>query len=82
MSEEKPTTDAPEYVFKLRYVSRPDDAYYITRWDRAKEIEVVARSKPEALNKAEAALGDPGRGDHWVYQTLSIRDFRLRDEAT
>lgn len=69
------------FAFKLWYVSRSNDSYYVTRWDLAKSITVVAETKAQAIDKAEAALGDAGNYRRWVYQVDSIRDVLAPEEA-
>ena len=58
----------PTFRFVGKAVLRRDDPYYITRWDKAEPISVVASSRQEATNKTFAVLGDPPLHSHhhWV----------------
>ncbi|WP_345543470.1 hypothetical protein [Microbacterium jejuense] len=75
-------TNAPLFVFKMRAVARPTDPYYVTRWDRATPVEVVAATKQEAINKADATLGSAGAHRYWVFRVDSVRDVLIPTEAT
>lgn len=63
-----------QFVFKMRAAQADRTGYYYTRWDQATPIEVVAASKKEALNKAEAVLGEPRTGRYWSYMVDKIVD--------
>ena len=65
-----------EFVFEMRAVDRDRDHYYVTRWDRATPVEVVAPTKQEAINKAAVMLGDAPRGRYWVFKVDKVRDLR------
>lgn len=70
----------PMFAFKMRVVDRDNDPYYVTRWDRAVPVEVVAATKQEAINKVDAMLGPAPRGRYWVYKVDSVRDELLANE--
>lgn len=65
------------FHFSFIYVDRPDDSYYLPRWDLAKPIDVVAETERDAINKAAAALGEAGSHRHWVFDVKAIRDVAL-----
>lgn len=75
-------TPAPDYVFKFLAVSRPDDTYYETRWDRAKPVEVIAADRKAAISLADSLMGDPGDRRHWVFRFVSARDVRILEEES
>ena len=64
----------PRYEFTLDAVTRPDDPYYMTRWGRSRPVTVVAETEQEAINRADALLGDPGGHSHWVFRTVNVRE--------
>ena len=70
------------FTFKMRAVDRPDDSYYVTRWDRAVPVEVVAATKQDAIKKADMMLGPAGRGRYWVFHVDSVRDALLANGST
>lgn len=67
------------FVFEMRAVARPNDPYYVTRWERAIPVEVVAPTQQEAINKADVMLGDPGHLVHWVFSIDKVRDLRVKE---
>lgn len=54
------------FKFKVWVVDRSYDGYYVTRWDRAKAVEVFADNRDEALKKAFAVMGEAPRDRYWV----------------
>ena len=73
--------DAPLFAFKMRAVDRSNDSYYVTRWDRAVPVEVVAKTKQEAIDKADTMLGSAGRGRYWLFRVDSVRDALLAEHT-
>lgn len=71
------TEDAKQFWFAFWAVTRPDDPYYYTNWGKAVQVEVVANNRQEAINLADKAMGEAGRGRHWVFKTISVRDALL-----
>lgn len=65
-----------EFLFEMRAAFRRDDPYFYTRWDQAQKVEVVARTKQEAINKADAMLGGSHSYRHWVFRVDRVRDVR------
>lgn len=65
-----------EYAFDMQVVDRPDDAYYITRWDRATPITVVAANREAAYEKVWTVMGVAPRGAHWTARIKRVRDVR------
>lgn len=49
------------FRFKGRATGNDPTGYYYPRWDRAKEISVVAHDRSEAFTKAFVMLGDHPR---------------------
>jgi hypothetical protein len=66
------TVELPVYRFQMRGVSRPEDAYYQTRWDKAVSMSVLAGTQKEADQKAFAMLGDLKGGNYWALKTDRI----------
>lgn len=70
--EQEPESRPPVFRFQMRCVSRPDDSYYVTRWDKAIPLSVLAGNQKEADQKAFAMLGELKHGAHWVLATDRI----------
>lgn len=49
------------YHFKGRATGLDPEGYYVTDWDRAKNISVLAETKEQATEKAFVLLGDHPR---------------------
>jgi NADPH-dependent glutamate synthase beta subunit-like oxidoreductase len=58
--------------FKYVVVDRPDDAYYVTNWDRKTPVEVVAENREAALEQVWALMGAAPDHRHWVARLLSV----------
>ena len=69
------------HEFVLRYVSRPNDPYYHTRWDLATTATVQAETKKEAGQKIKSILGDPGRSREWEVMVKEIRPAQRQQAA-
>ena len=65
---------APQFRFHMKYVSRPKDSYYVTRWDRASPLSVIAETREKAFEKATEMLGNAGDSNYWVAKILSIEE--------
>jgi hypothetical protein len=72
----------PQMAYTFWTVSRPDDPYYVTNWDRKSRIEVVADTREQAMTLADAAMGNAGDHRHWVFRLISVRDVRIPAEAS
>lgn len=64
MTESHPP--APIFEYDLRLTSYDPEGYYVTRWDRAKNITVRASTEREAFETAKKALGDPSSTGTWA----------------
>ena len=64
------------FKFHLRATQKDLSGYYYTRWDRAQKVTVLAKTKQEAINKADAMLGKcpRGRGWGWAFKTDLIEE--------
>ncbi|AUV61618.1 hypothetical protein PP502_gp53 [Gordonia phage Beenie] len=71
------TADPALFRFEFRAARADRSGYYYTRWDQSVPITVVAATKQAAINAADAALGDPGSGRFWTFQTKSVVDHRI-----
>jgi hypothetical protein len=63
----------PMFEFDMIYVHRPDDPYYVTNWDRAVAVTVMAVSRKEAFTTLWAMLGDAPRHRYWTAQIRAAR---------
>ena len=71
--ELEPEAKQPMYRFHMRYVSRPADSYYQTRWDLAKSVvSVLASTQKEADQKVMTLLGELAHGYRWELTTDRI----------
>lgn len=73
--------NVPEFRFEMWATHRPDDAYYVTNWDRKKKITVVAPTKQDAIDKARVALGSAGHHRYWTFRVTSVTDHRIPMEV-
>lgn len=56
-------------------VARGDTSgYYLTRWDTAVPVTVIADTKDEAEQKAKDFMGDPGFGRYWSVSIKSVEE--------
>lgn len=69
------------FIFELQAVERRDDPYYVTNWDKAKPITVVAETQQQAIDKADSALGKVGSNHHWVFRLIRAEDFLLKGQT-
>ena len=77
-SSPSPASDVgPLYRFEMWAAARPDDPYYVTNWDGRQRITIVARTKQEAIDAADALLGAAGRDHYWTFSVISVTDHRI-----
>lgn len=55
----------PTYRFKGRSIDADPSGYYYPRWDKARKLSVLARTKDEATEKALIMLGTPPQHRAW-----------------
>lgn len=64
------------YIFKVQAQEKDPSGYYLVRWGSAQKLEIKANTKKEALQKAEAVLGDtPTTGYYWVMVIDKIQEI-------
>ena len=70
------TTPDPVFRFHMRAAQSDLSGYYHTRWDLAQNVTVLAKTKQEAIDKADAMLGEcpRGRGWGWTFKTDLIEE--------
>lgn len=59
-------------LFKMRAARADREGYYVTRWDLAQPISVVAETQQAAVNEAARILGDAGGGRYWTFKVDKI----------
>ena len=64
------------FKFHLRAAQQDLSGYYYVRWDLAQNVTVLAKTKQEAIDKADAMLGEcpGGRGWRWTFKTDLIEE--------
>lgn len=58
--------------FKFKVAEADRHGYYVTRWDRATPVSVIADSKPDALEKVWALMGEARSGRYWTADLQSV----------
>jgi len=69
------TTANPLFRFNTRVVECDTTGYYMTRWDRAQPVTVVAHTRDEAFEKVRAMMGEPSRHDAWAVRIDSAEEI-------
>lgn len=59
-------------LFKFKVVDRSNDNYYVTRWDSAIPVSVIADSKTEATAMIWPLMGESPNGRYWTAQLQSV----------
>ena len=55
------------FEFEMRATEKDPSGYYFPRWDLSEKLIVKANTKQEALEKAEALLGETTRRRGWAW---------------
>ena len=63
------------YTFNTRVIAADPTGYYYPRWDRALPVQVVARTRDEAWDKAAAVMGRPPSGQEWRVRVESVEPY-------
>lgn len=69
------TTNKPLFRFNARAVESDPTGYYVTRWDRALPVSVIARNRDEAFEKVETMMGEPTRHGAWAVRIDSAEEI-------
>lgn len=69
------TTNKPLFRFNARAVESDPTGYYMTRWDRAQPVTVVAHTRDEAFKKVRAMMGKAARHDVWAVRIDSAEEI-------
>lgn len=62
------------YDFSFETVSRPNNKYSATNWDKEHKIKVRASTKEEAEEFAKTALGSAGSDSYWQFSLKGVKD--------
>ena len=68
-------TNKPLFRFNVRVVESDPIGYYITHWDRALPVSVIAHSRDEAFKKAETMMGDPAPHKSWAVRIETAEEI-------
>ena len=63
------------YLFRTRVIAADPTGYYYPRWDKALPVQVIARTRAEAWDKAEAIMGSPPSGRKWSVRIDSVEPY-------
>lgn len=69
-------------LFKFKVAEADRSGYFHTRWDRATPVSVIANTKPEALEKVWAIMGDARNGRYWTADMQSVEPAPVETEPT
>lgn len=69
------TTNKTMFRFNTRVVEYDSSGYYMTRWDSAQPVTVVAHTRDEAFKKVRAMMGKPARHDAWAVHMDSAEEI-------
>ena len=69
------TTNKPLFRFNARAVESDPTGYYMTRWDKALPVSVIAHNREEAFLKVETMMGDPARHGAWAGRIDSAEEI-------
>lgn len=69
------TTNKPLFRFNARAVESDPTGYYMTRWDRAQPVTVIAHTRDEAFKKVRAMMGSPARHSAWAVKIDSAEEI-------
>lgn len=69
------TTNKPLFRFNARVVESDPTGYYMTRWDRAQSVSVIAHNNDEAFKKVRSLMGDPTRHSAWAVKIDSAEEI-------
>ena len=69
------TTNKPLFRFHTKVVESDPTGYYITRWDRALPVSVIAHNRDEAFEKVETMMGDPAPHSEWAVRIESAKEI-------
>ena len=65
----------PLFKFTMEAAQKDPSGYYVTRWDLAQKLTVIAANRDEAVQKAASALGKSDRNWPWVFSFQSIDEI-------
>lgn len=69
------TTNKPLFRFNARAVESDPTGYFMTRWDRAQPVSVIAPNRDEAFKKVRAMMGSPARHSAWAVKIDSAEEI-------
>ena len=65
-----------EATFHMRRAKPDRSGYYVTRWDRAVNMAVIASNEDEAISKASTLSGTAPDGKYWTFIVDKIEENR------
>lgn len=65
--------------FHMRRAEADREGYYVTRWDRATPMTVLAPDQPAAVSKATAFSGPAKTGKYWTFIVDRIEEMPTSD---
>ena len=68
-------TNKPLFLFNTQVVSSDPTGYYMTRWDNAHPVIVVASTRYEAIKKVKDMMGDPPFNRAWAVSIDSVEEL-------
>lgn len=69
------------FEFTLRVAAADRAGYYMTRWDQATPVTVLAETRDKALAKAKTVMGSPPAGRFWAIDVRDISEVDTRPTA-
>lgn len=69
------TTNKPLFRFNALAVESDPTGYYMTRWDIALPVSVIAHNREEAFLKVETMMGDPAHHRSWAVRIESAEEI-------
>lgn len=69
------TTNKPLFRFNTQVAESDPTGYYMTRWDRALSVSVIAHNCDEAFAKVKTMMGDPAPHSSWAVRIDSAEEI-------
>lgn len=69
------TANKPLFRFNTRVVESDPTGYYITRWDKALPVSVIAHNRDEAFEKIETMMDEPTPHRSWAVRIDSAEEI-------
>lgn len=69
------TTNKPLFRFNTQVAESDSTGYYITRWDEALPVTVIAHNRGEAFEKVKTMMGEPTPRSSWAVRIESAEEI-------